>query len=351
MGRWAGVLWVVGALVLTGCFAAPVYQGPKSDHFDGETFRNRVPTKTKGFEDFLRWRRTRVAGSWPEWIDAEPGPAPPERVADGRLRLTFVNHSTLSAQMDGPNILTDPIWSDRTSPLSWAGPERVRPPGIRFEDLPPIDAVIISHNHYDHLDIPTLQEIERVHGAPVYAGLGNAAFLDSEGISSPVDMDWWDTIELGKGVELTAVPCQHFSGRGISDRNKTLWMGFVIKGPSGAVYFAGDTGYGPHFEEIAERFAPLRLSILPIGAYKPADFMSPIHVSPAESVQAHQVLGAPVSVGMHFGTFPLADDGFEDPIKDLKRALNEQSVPEESFWVLDFGEGREVPPLETASNQ
>ncbi len=329
---------------LSGCFGSPVFKGPTSDHFDGEVFFNPGGVKINdGIDDLLRWRRNRDQGPWPAWVEAEPGPAPPERVGSGEMKVTFVNHATVLLQMDGLNILTDPIWSDRTSPLSWAGPERVRAPGIRFEDLPPIDAVIISHDHYDHLDTPTLIRLHEAHRPRLFAGLGTGAIFEAVGIEGAEELDWWQEAELGGGVSLTSVPAQHFSGRGALDRNRTLWMGFVISGSSGVAYFAGDTGFGPHFEEIAARFGPVRLAMLPIGAFRPRSFMAPVHIDPEQAVQAHQVLGARTSVGIHFGTFPLADDGMDEPAQELAEALDRAGVDEGSFWVMGFGEGRSVP--------
>jgi L-ascorbate metabolism protein UlaG (beta-lactamase superfamily) len=322
------------ALFLSGCctFSAPTWHGPPSDHFDGERFFPPI-RQERGPRDLLRWQLEEPRPARWQEIKAEPGPPPPRRVAVGAMRVTFVNHATVLLQMDGMNILTDPIWSERCSPLQSLGPKRVRPPGIRFEDLPPIDVVLLSHSHYDHMDVPTLQRIERafprVH---IYAGLGNAAYLRGQHLYHVYDVDWWQQTRYGR-VEITGVPAQHFSGRGLCDRNGTLFLGYVVRGPSGAVYFAGDTGYAPHFAEIGRRAGPLRLALLPIGAYKPEWFMAPMHMSPAEAKQAQRDLGSPVAVGIHFGTFQLADEPQDDP--DRVRA--------ERFWVLDFGEGREVP--------
>jgi L-ascorbate metabolism protein UlaG (beta-lactamase superfamily) len=197
-----------------------------------------------------------------------------------------VNHSTVLVQIDGLNLLTDPVWSDRVGPASWLGVKRLREPGLRIEDLPPIDAGLLSHNHYDHLDLPTLRRIEERFRAPVITGLGNAEFLRRKGIPGGVDLGWWEDHVLAPGVRVTAVPAAHFSGRGLFDRDRTLWCGFVVEGPSGRVYYAGDTGWGPHFAEVRARFGPVRLALLPIGAYRPRWFMKPVHVDPFEAVAA-----------------------------------------------------------------
>lgn len=326
---------IVGAALLSGCcaFSGPTWQGPVSDHFDGRRFLSPLRWQRGPF-DFLKWQWERVRPQWRQ-VDAEPGPPPPWRVGIGQLRVTFVNHATVLLQLDGMNFLTDPIWSKRCSPLDTVGPARVRPPGIRFEDLPPIDAVLLSHDHYDHMDVPTLRRIERANPfARIYTGLGNAAFLRSEHVYHVYDLDWWQQVRRGRAT-IVGVPAQHFSGRGACDANGTLFMGFVIRVPSGSVYFAGDTGYGPHFAQIRQRLGPMRLAVLPIGAYKPKWFMSPVHMSPEQAQKAGADLEAGTSVAIHFGTFPLADDGQEE----AQQAL----AGHEHFWVLDFGEGRDVP--------
>jgi L-ascorbate metabolism protein UlaG (beta-lactamase superfamily) len=327
---------------LPGClFSAPRYKGPASDHFDGREFFNE-PRNPNGVGELLRWMTHRERAPWPSWIDAEPGPPPPKRVEGGDLRVTFINHATVLIQMDGLNILTDPIWSTRASPVPFAGPKRRRGPGLRFEDLPPIDVVLISHNHYDHLDMPTLRRLEARFAPTILFGLGNSALLAAKGLSGGYDLDWWQRVTLPGGVKITFVPSKHFSTRGAADSDATLWGSFVIEGAAGKVYFAGDTAFGPHFEEIAKTFGAFRLAVLPIGAFRPRWFMKHVHVSPEEAVAAQEILGAETAVGMHFGTFPLADDGPDEPIDELKKALAARPRPL-SFWVLGFGEGRDVP--------
>ena len=287
-------------------WGSPRYHGPVSDHFDGKTFRNVQPTPMRGLGRYLWMRLTAFSDSppWPSWIDAQAGLPPPVRVEG--LRITFINHATLLIQMEGLNILTDPIWSERASPLPWAGPRRHRPAGIRFEDLPPIDIVLLSHNHYDHMDLPTLRRLVARDRPRVVAALNHRAFLSRHGISS-TEMDWWQEEILSTSVRVSAVPAQHFSSRSMNDRNRALWAGYVIQGKQGGVYFAGDTGYANHFKEIGRRFPALRAALLPIGAYKPRWFMRPVHLSPEEAVQAQSDLGAQVAIPMHYGTFQLSD--------------------------------------------
>jgi L-ascorbate metabolism protein UlaG (beta-lactamase superfamily) len=321
-------------------FASPRWRGAVSDHFDGEKFFNREDG-WQSERSFLKWMANRERGAWPEHPDAIYGPPPPERVGEGRLRITFINHSTTLIQMDDVNILTDPVWSERVSPVSFTGPKRHRAPGIRFDDLPPIDLVLVSHNHYDHLDVATLRALQKRHRPAIVTPLGNAALMRRHSVDDAFDLDWWETAHHANGITTTVVPARHFSARAISDRNRNLWSGFVISGSSGHVYFAGDTGWGNHFAEIGERFAPIRAALLPIGSYLPRWFMHPAHIDPAQAVDAHHALGARTSVAVHFGTFALGDDGEYDPIRDLNDALAAKGNP--PFLVLDQGEGRYLP--------
>ena len=336
--KWAGItaaLLGVAAILERRFVAAPHYEGPPSDHFDGTRFRNRHPDwGPEG--SFLKWQATRKRGAWREWVGDPPGPAPERSVDGGRLRVTLINHATTLIQIDGLNLLTDPIWSERCSPVTFAGPRRHRPPGIRFEDLPKIDAVLVSHNHYDHLDTPTLRRLR----APIITPLGNDRLLRRHGIKEVTPLDWWIGTPIGR-ASITVVPAQHFSARGLSDRNANLWGGFVIRSASGTVFFAGDTGWGWHFAEVAKRFAPIRLAIFPIGAYEPRWFMKPAHINPAEAVDAHLTMKAGTSIPMHYGTFELSDEGELEPIRKLQRAIAEKKA--DGFWILGFGEGRDIP--------
>ena len=345
-------LAVAGGAALTywlvdRALAAPRYSGSPTDHFDGTRFHNRELPRRRGFLGFLGWRLTKQPGYWSDWTDSQSGDPPPLRVIGPDLRITFINHATVLIQMEGINILTDPTWSERASPLSWAGPKRRNLPGIRFEDLPPIDFVLISHNHYDHLDIQTLTRLHREHRPRFVGGLGNRALLEKHGLRGVTDLDWGESVKVRPDLRIECVPARHFSGRGFSDVDATLWCGYVVEGPSGNVYFAGDTALGKHFQQIKNRFAPLRLALLPIGAYLPAWFMRPIHLSPADAVEAHHILDAEVSMAIHFGTFPLGDDGEFEPVTKLRKVLSRKGQGRSPFWVLERGEGRSVPPIES----
>lgn len=337
------------ALVIAALFYAidpygnPRYRGPVSDHFDGKRFHNPPPFDRRGFRDLLNWRLHAQRGLWPELIQAPYGPPPPPAVEGGNLRVTFINHSTTLIQTGGLNILTDPVWSQRVGPVSWLGPRRRRTPGLHIKDLPRIDVILLSHNHYDHLDLPTLRSLARMHTPQFVAPLGVKSLLDAKKLGPTIELDWWGAAGLPHGMRVTSVPARHFSVRGFRDQNNALWCGYVLEGPAGKIYFAGDTGYGPHIQEIARKFAPLRLALLPIGAYKPAWFMSPVHTSPLEAVRAHLELEASRSAAIHFGAFALADDGEKDPVTDLERALESAGIPKRNFRALQAGEGWDVP--------
>ena len=343
--RAFAALAALAAIVVSGSCALEGgrHRGPVTDHFDGERFFNPGGPEREGFSAFLRWQLERTPGTWRPFTDAPPGPKPEARVGGGRLRAAWVNHATVLVQVDGVNVLTDPIWSERCSPFSFAGPARVIPPGIRFEDLPPIDAVVLSHNHYDHLDLPTLRRLHEREPLLVLAGLGNRGFLLDHGLTGARELDWWQQVELPNGVRIHSVPVRHFANRSLFDQDRTLWTGWVIEGPSGRAYVAGDSGFGPHFAEARERLGPMRLAVLPIGAYEPVWFMNRVHVTPAQAVDAALALAAGTALGMHFGTFELADEGQDEPPRALAAALAAKGVPPERFWVLAPGEGRDVP--------
>jgi L-ascorbate metabolism protein UlaG (beta-lactamase superfamily) len=316
--------------------SGPVYRGPVTDHFDGKRFINPGGVKAKGLGEVLQWMVQRKRGPWIALHDLPAGDKPLENNKNG-IRITFVNHSTFLIQTRGLNILTDPVWSMRTSPFTSLGPKRMRPPGIRFEDLPRIDMILLSHNHYDHLDMMTLKKLWQRDQPKVVTALGVSAFLKKNNIESAIDLDWWESTTVFD-LPVTAVPAQHFSSRGMFDRDGTLWCGFMLKLEGGYFYFVGDTGYNDNtFKEIGNRFSPIQLALVPIGAFKPKWFMSPIHCSPAQAVQIHLDVKARASVATHFGTFPLADDGQAEPVVELDKALLEQGLTRNDFMVLKEG--------------
>jgi L-ascorbate metabolism protein UlaG (beta-lactamase superfamily) len=307
---------------------------PRTAHFDGRRFFN--PNGANG-QPF--WRLPRLLFTpwtrWPAKVPVEPrrptNPAPDDVV------VTFVGHATFLIQAGTTNVLTDPVYARRASPFSSAGPSRARAPGVRFEDLPPISLVLLSHNHYDHCDLRTLRLLDRRFHPRVVTPLGNGRLLRSAGIHYVEEVDWWETASAAP-LPITLTPAQHFSARGPFDRNQALWGGFLLEAAGHRILHAGDSGYGPHFREIATRLGPIDLALLPIGAYEPRWFMKDIHMNPAEAVQAHLDLAARRSIGMHFGTFQLTPEGIDEPVRQLANALRERSVPAERFRTLEVGE-------------
>jgi L-ascorbate metabolism protein UlaG (beta-lactamase superfamily) len=334
------------ALVAAALAAAPGSpppedsRGPVTDHFDGKRFHNLEPIPLD-FGDRIRREFSKHRGPWRAFEPGVPAPCPVDRVGDGRMRVTWVNHATVLIQMDGVNILTDPIWSLRSYPR--IGPKRRKPPGVDFDRLPPIDVVLVSHDHHDHMDLPTLRRLSRVHGPAIYAGLGNAAFLARNGVRGAHDLDWWQSVPVAPGLVLTAVPARHTSGRGPFADFQRLWCGFVVTGASGSIYFAGDTGEGKHFAAIGERFPDLRVALLPIGGYQPAWYMAARHLGPRTALLAFARLGAAVMIPIHFGTFPQSDDSEDGPLEGLRRALADAPAPKPDVVILAHGESFELP--------
>jgi L-ascorbate metabolism protein UlaG (beta-lactamase superfamily) len=312
---------------------------PDTDHFDGMRFFNPYARHGRTASDVRRWRRERHKEPWPSRVDV-PALPPPGRAASDVIAATFIGHSTFLVQIGGLCVLTDPIWSERCSPVSFAGPRRARRPGQSLDALPGVDLLLVSHNHYDHMDLPTLRQVRKRWAPPVATGLRNARHLAKAGIRSAVELDWWDSTELA-GARITYVPAQHFSARTLHDRNRSLWGGFIVEAGGAVVYFAGDSGYSPYFAEIGRRFPRIDLALLPIGAYEPRWFMRRNHVDPAEAVHAHLDIRARRSVGMHFGTFQLTDEAIDAPVRELREARAAAGVTESAFDVLAFGETRE----------
>jgi L-ascorbate metabolism protein UlaG (beta-lactamase superfamily) len=341
MRRYAAA--VLAANLLFGCTSQSSYEGPPSAHFDGERFFNEL-SADKSIADIAVFASTYWIRreSWPKWVE---NAAYPEAQAPGAGWVaTYINHSTVLLQSADATILTDPIWAERASPFSFIGPRRVRHAGMRIVDLPPLDAIVISHDHYDHLDIEALLAL-RNHGRAgpplVLVGLGNGALLAKHGISNYRELDWDETVTIGN-TEIAFVEVRHRSGRGLRDQMSTLWGGFVMRNRSGQIYFAGDTGYGPHFRRARERYGAFDLSLLPIGAYRPRSFMAPVHLDPAGAVQAHLDLDSRQSIAIHHGTFQLTYEPIEEPYRELNKALDSARLDAAKFRVLGFGESIQI---------
>jgi N-acyl-phosphatidylethanolamine-hydrolysing phospholipase D len=264
--------------------------------------------------------------------------------APDALAITWIGHSSFLVQIGGQNLLLDPVWGQRASPISWLGPRRWTPPGISFDSLPPIDGVVLSHDHYDHLDQPTVRRlVKRYPEAEWRAPLGVGHWLRNRGVAQLKEADWWDRTDLGP-LELTATPAQHFSGRRLDNRNGTLWCGWVIRSGNRAVFFAGDTGAHPVFPEIGRRLGPFDVVLMPIGAYNPEWFMGPVHIDPERAVAALQALGGdPAMVAMHWGTFQLTDEPMDEPPKRAIAAWASAGLEPHRLWIPSLGETRRWP--------
>jgi L-ascorbate metabolism protein UlaG (beta-lactamase superfamily) len=321
------------------------YTGPNSDHFDGDRFFDPQGEPPRSRRDLLRWhvdRRWRAPrAKWPVWAPSPYVDRPPARVEGATLRVSYVGHASMLIQTAGLNILLDPVWSKRASPFRFVGPKRVNDPGIAFADLPPIDAVLVSHGHYDHLDLATLSRLAAVHRPRVITPLGNDTIIRNHDPATAVEAyDWEDQVNFGAGIVVTLVATRHWSARNLSDRNMSLWASFVIEAPGGRVYFVADSGYGDggHFRRARERHGPFRLAILPIGVYEPRWFMRDQHMNPVESVQAFIDSGAEFALGHHYGTFQLTDESIDAPLIALADALTDVGISAERFRTLRPGE-------------
>src|SRR6186713_1683509 len=294
------------------------YGGPASGHFDGVRFFNPgQPPTDRSLRDLWRWQSQRTAVRWPAEV-AVTQTVPASRVE--QMRITMVGHATLLIQVAGLNILTDPVWSNRCSPVTFAGPKRVTAPGIALTDLPPIDVVLVSHNHYDHLDIATLRHLHDKHQPLMLMPLGNDTIVRSAIPDARVTTgDWDDTLPIGPSVTATLTRANHWSNRGLRDRRMALWAGFLVRSSRQSVWFAGDTGYGDGsiFRDMRARHGAPDVALIPIGAYEPRWFMAAQHVDPQAAVRVFEDMGARRALGIHWGTFQLTDEGREAPREEL----------------------------------
>ncbi len=330
-------------MVLWGCKGYPV--NPAKPHHLNNGFQNPYAHDQANIADFFKWRLTRT-GRAPDKDTAAP--FPPAGVNPLCLRsdhkkntLTWIGQSTLMFQTAGSTLLTDPIFSQRASPVEWAGPVRITPPGIPFERLPKIDIVVISHDHYDHLDEETIMQIVSGKGGDsvrFFVPLGMKDWFTGRGVHNVEELDWWESRTVTGGVTVTAVPIQHWSKRSLFSRNKTLWAGWVIRSSTANFFFAGDTGYCPVFKEIGDRLGPFDIAAIPIGAYAPRWFMAPQHVNPEEAVKIHLDIKSKKSVAIHWGTFILSDEPFDEPPKKLADERQKAGLPENAFMLLKHGE-------------
>ena len=370
-GKFIELAVASSVLFLSGCASVNAQYNPAKAHHTPDGFRNNYAssvTKTTG--SFLRWQYERLLGGLPKAAQTPTPVVLPDlafiqsnaRAPVMQPAITWIGHATMLVQADGLHVLTDPIFSERASPVQFLGPKRAQAPGLTFDQLPPVDVVLISHNHYDHLDKNTVLALaNRAQAATLFlVPLGLKAFFDDLGISNVKELDWWDSVSV-KGVEFNFTPVQHWSARGLGDRNKTLWGGWAVFGPATHWYFSGDTGYSQDFVDTQKRFADRQtpakgggfdIALIPVGAYEPRWFMKEQHVNPSEALQIHQDLRAKRSVGVHWGTFSLTDEPLDQPPKDLAAALRErdgaagrlaQLVAPDAFTVMAIGQTRVLP--------
>ncbi|MEQ1730420.1 MAG: MBL fold metallo-hydrolase [Vicinamibacterales bacterium] len=307
---------------------------PVSDHHDGERFFNPSLHGARPLSSVPKMM-SEPRAQWPRSLPVRSGPPVPHDPS-AWLTITFVGHSTFIIQTRTVTLITDPVFSERASPLPFIGPKRVRAAGVPLEQLPPIDLVLLSHNHYDHCDLASLGSIAGRFDPVLVTPLGNAAIARRAGFRRVEERDWWEAAGTTP-LPVTVTPAQHFSARTPFDRNRGLWGSFVVEIEGRRLYFGGDSGYAPHFREIRERHGAIDLALLPIGAYEPRWFMGPIHMNPEEAVRAHLDLGASRSIGMHFGTFQLTTESIDEPVHALRRARTAHEMADATFDVLDFG--------------
>ncbi len=322
----------------------------KSDHWNGTRFFNPWMGRSthRGLRDLLKWHLDGGGARWPRWRKSHAKVFRPLTIGETQLAVTFINHASFLVQSRNVNILLDPVYSMRTSPVTWAGPRRVRTPGIAFDSLPPIQVVLVTHCHYDHMDLPTLRRIDQRDQPVFLTGLRNQRHLMSVGI--PPDrvreLDWWESVSLHQldaafgSVNVTYTPSQHFSARTPWDADRALWGGFCIDFGFSRALFLGDTGYCDIFKDFPNRLGPLDLSFVPIGAYEPRWFMRDSHVNPEEALRLHQDLDSAQSIAMHFGTFQLTDEAIDEPVDRLRNALASEDLPEAEFLIPREGETR-----------
>lgn len=321
------------------------YKGKPSTHFNGIKFFDPEANFKKTFWDVLKWHFTRKPSAWPDKVPLEVFDVPPKRVMGSELRISNVGHVTFLIQTEGLNILTDPVWSERVSPFQFVGPKRVIAPGIKFEDLPPIDVVWVSHNHYDHLDLETLDRLWKAHKPRIMVPLGNETIIKKYNPKIAVEaFDWGEKVTVGDKLSFHFEPMQHWSARGLLDRNKALWAALNIKTPAGNIYFIGDSGYGEgrYFKKAKEKFGQFRVALLPMGAYEPRWFMKYAHMNPEDMVKAYIDLGEPFTIPSHYDVFKLTDEPWGSSLADLEKAKEKLNVGK-NITKLEPGQFLAVP--------
>jgi len=330
--------WIILLIYLLSACASGPDSRARSPQWTGSAFENPWPDGEKlNFFDFFSMRLSTDYAVWPVRVENPPLEIDFSETSDQEIKFTWINQSTMLIQWQGKNILIDPLWSERTSPFSFIGPQRVREPALPIKDLPPIHLILISHDHYDHLDLDALEQLQERFHPQIMVGLGLKDYLLDRGMARVQELDWWEFAQFTKQIKIHFLPAKHFSARWPWDRNQRLWGGFWIQLGEKSIYYAGDTGMAPVFQEIKDRLGSPDLCLLPIGAYKPRDFMRPYHINPAEAVRAHQILGAKVSIGVHRETIQLSQEAFDRPVKDLRIAMEEGGLASHEFLAPPLG--------------
>ena len=310
----------------------------KNNNFDGERYFHPWPELAKNLLTVLKWQWTSKKKPWPKQIQNKSAPEFAKNLKAQDIEITFINHATVYFRHAGLSFITDPHWGLRASPITFAGPKRVRAAGAKIEGLPALDYVLVSHNHYDHLDIPSLKKLNSIYNPKFLIPKGDAKLMTEAGILNFIELDWWDEVDLPNDCKIIFVPVKHWSARNLSDRNKSLWGGFIIQSPDKNIFFAGDTGYCDIFKTLSDKYGFFDVALLPIGAYEPRWFMKDAHMNPQEAVQAHQDLKSKFSMAIHFGLWQLTDEAMEQPAIDLELSLKQSQIPAEKFFIPDVGQ-------------
>ncbi len=310
-----------------------------SDHFNGKTFFQSHHDHAVRRRDFWRWRLTAKPKRWPPLVTLPAPPAPLPQPSADEVVATWIGHASFLLQTAKTNYLIDPVFSDRASPVRWAGPRRAHPPGIALAALPPVNVVLLSHDHYDHCDVASLSAVAARHDPLFVAPLRHRDLLAAAGARHVAELDWWQSHSIGDDSSIRLTPSKHWSNRLGRPRNYRLWGGFFLNLGPKRVWFVGDSGYDAEiFRAVRARCGAPDLALVPIGAYEPRWFMAPMHMNPKEAVQLHRDVGSRLSIGMHWGTFQLTDEGRDEPVEALAAARNAAGVRPEEFRILAPGE-------------
>ncbi|MCP4298079.1 MAG: MBL fold metallo-hydrolase [Proteobacteria bacterium] len=339
--KYLFIIYLAVFLPLSNCQSMP--KNKNLPHHGNDGFQNNPPIKLPTLLDVLKWRIGRPSDQPKPTYKVVPDARKKLEYLKGENSITWIGHATVLLRLEGLTLLTDPFFSQYAFPVQFSGPERVVPPGIKLEELPPIDIVVISHNHYDHLDQPAVTKLAKLQPDALFlVPLRLKEWFLDQGITNVEELDWWQEKSF-RNWNIIATPTHHWSRRSLFDTNETLWSGWAIKNKEFSFFFPGDTGYGPEFKKIGERLGPFDLAALPIGAYAPRWFMKSQHVNPEEAVKIHQDIGATSSLGIHWGTiYGLTDEPLDEPPQKLQEAIGKYQLEKGEFFILKHGESRKI---------